>query len=194
MNHETSPKNHDPEREHQPLHPRIYVASLADYVNGRLHGRWIDAATDEATIYEQIAGMLAASPEPDAEEFAIHDYDEFGAAQVGEYDQIDDVVKLAKLIAKYGESYASYADSVGITEATEDDFTARYAGNYPSVEAYVDSCIDDWGWNQELDQLQSTSSIGKYLAIDRGELIEAIWSEWDVMERPDGTIDIFSPQ
>lgn len=47
--------------------PRIYVACLAVYNNGRLHGRWIDAtAPDE--IWREVSAMLRASPEPDAEE------------------------------------------------------------------------------------------------------------------------------
>ncbi|MEO0467721.1 MAG: antirestriction protein ArdA, partial [Pseudomonadota bacterium] len=51
--------------------PRIYVACLAAYNNGRLHGRWIDA-TDPHEVWQQVSAMLAASPEPDAEEWAIH--------------------------------------------------------------------------------------------------------------------------
>ena len=43
--------------------PRIYVACLAAYNNGRLHGRWIDA-TDPHKVWEQVNAMLAASPEP----------------------------------------------------------------------------------------------------------------------------------
>ncbi|HCN93064.1 MAG TPA: antirestriction protein ArdA, partial [Hyphomonas sp.] len=54
-----------------PDRPRIYVACLAAYNNGRLHGRWIDA-TDPHEVWQHVRGMLAASPEPDAEEWAIH--------------------------------------------------------------------------------------------------------------------------
>ncbi|WP_339798097.1 antirestriction protein ArdA, partial [uncultured Hyphomonas sp.] len=52
-------------------HPRIYVACLAAYNNGRLHGAWIDATTPEE-IRAAVRAMLAASPEPDAEEWVIH--------------------------------------------------------------------------------------------------------------------------
>jgi len=52
--------------------PRIYVASLADYNAGRLHGRWIDADRPAEAIREQIAQMLAESKAPVAEEWAIH--------------------------------------------------------------------------------------------------------------------------
>jgi len=51
--------------------PRIYVACLAAYNSGRLHGRWIDAAQDAEDIKAQIAEMLKESPEPGAEEWAI---------------------------------------------------------------------------------------------------------------------------
>jgi len=57
---------------------RIYVACLAAYNNGKLHGAWIDATQDIDDIQCQINQMLADSPEPDAEEYAIHDYEEFG--------------------------------------------------------------------------------------------------------------------
>ena len=58
--------------------PRIYVASLADYNSGRLRGRWIDADQPAEAIREQIVEMLAESNEPIAEEWAIHDYENFG--------------------------------------------------------------------------------------------------------------------
>jgi len=44
--------------------PRIYVASLADYNAGRLHGCWIDADQSADAIRDEIAQMLAESKEP----------------------------------------------------------------------------------------------------------------------------------
>lgn len=55
----------------RPDSPRIYVACLAAYNSGCLHGRWIDATTPDE-IWEQVRAMLADSPVPDAEEWAIH--------------------------------------------------------------------------------------------------------------------------
>jgi len=45
--------------------PRMYVACLASYNNGRLHGRWIDldgASLDD--VQDEIAAMLRESPYP----------------------------------------------------------------------------------------------------------------------------------
>ena len=51
---------------------RIYVACLAAYNNGYLHGRWIDATLGESHIWDETRAMLAASPIEEAEEWAIH--------------------------------------------------------------------------------------------------------------------------
>jgi len=44
--------------------PKIYVACLAAYNNGRLHGKWIDADQDESSIYQEIYQMMLESPYP----------------------------------------------------------------------------------------------------------------------------------
>ena len=62
----------------------IYVACLAAYNNGKLHGCWIDATQELDDIQDQINSMLVSSPEEDAEEYAIHDYEGFGSYSLGE--------------------------------------------------------------------------------------------------------------
>jgi antirestriction protein len=58
--------------------PQIYVACLSSYTNGILYGEWLDATCDVEDIQEQIKQLLAKSPMPDAEEFAVHDCMGFG--------------------------------------------------------------------------------------------------------------------
>lgn len=43
---------------------QIYAACLASYNNGRLHGRWIDAALGADHMRDEIAAMLRESPYP----------------------------------------------------------------------------------------------------------------------------------
>lgn len=43
---------------------RIYVACLASYNSGILHGRWIEATADADEMQEEISTMLRASPCP----------------------------------------------------------------------------------------------------------------------------------
>ena len=82
--------------------PRIYVASLSDYNAGRLHGAWIDAAVEPDVLTESINDMLRTSPEPGAEEWAIHDYEGFGPLRLGEYESLTTVSTIAQGIAENG--------------------------------------------------------------------------------------------
>lgn len=60
---------------------RIYIACLAAYNNGILHGKWIDCTSLEE-IHEGIKEVLNTSPENNnpypCEEWAIHDYEGLG--------------------------------------------------------------------------------------------------------------------
>jgi antirestriction protein len=85
--------------------PRIYVACLASYNAGILHGRWIDADTGADEIREEIEGMLAESPEYGAEEWAIHDYECFCGLSLGEYTPTETVAEYGRLIAEHGPAY-----------------------------------------------------------------------------------------
>ncbi|MFM9464166.1 antirestriction protein ArdA [Streptomyces scabiei] len=83
--------------------PRIYVASLTDYNHGILHGEWIDADQDPDAIQEEVNAMLATSPTAKrygqtAEEWAIHDYDEFDGIELGEWESFERVSALAALL------------------------------------------------------------------------------------------------
>jgi len=92
---------------------RIYVACLAAYNEGHLHGAWIDVS-DEDTIWQAVQAMLFASPiEEDAEEWAIHDYEGFKGAEVGEYYSFANVVELADYIRERGELGAQVLNYYG---------------------------------------------------------------------------------
>ncbi len=80
---------------------RIYVADLAAYNNGKLHGVWIDACDELEDIQEQINQMLASSLEGFAEEYAIHDYEGFGGYALGEYEGIEAAHEIACFIDEY---------------------------------------------------------------------------------------------
>ena len=82
--------------------------------------------------------MLFASPiEEDAEEWAIHDYEGFEGAQVGEYFSFASVVELADYIRERGALGAEVLNYYG---GDIEDAKARfdeYAGEYDSLEAYA---------------------------------------------------------
>jgi len=122
--------------------PRIYVACLASYNAGILHGEWIDA-TDGDVIREKIQEMLKGSPSPGAEEWAIHDYEGFGSIRLSEWEDVDRVAELGALIDEHGEAFAAYADHVGVDYATEESFQDAYCGEWDSEQAYAENLFDE---------------------------------------------------
>lgn len=124
--------------------PRIYVACLAAYNNGILHGAWIDAAQEPWAIYDEVQAMLAASPIAGAEEWAIHDYEYFGGARIEEYASFETVSELAVFIGEHGALGAALLDHFGgdIDEAREaiDD---HYHGCHASLADFVQKLTDE---------------------------------------------------
>jgi antirestriction protein len=120
---------------------RIYVACLAAYNNGILYGRWVDATQDAEDIRDEITAMLAASPIPGAEEYAIHDYDGFGPLNLGEYESIDRIAEIAQGIEEHGEAFSAYLSN----DPTADTFDDDYAGTWDSEEEYAQDFVDSVG-------------------------------------------------
>ena len=124
---------------------RIYVACLAAYNNGRLHGRWIDATLGEDHIWTQTRAMLAASPIPDAEEWAIHDYEGFGSGTISEYSSFETVAELAGFIEDNPELGLAliehFCGDVGQARASLED----YAGEYDSLGDFAAQLHEETG-------------------------------------------------
>ena len=113
----------------QTLEPRIYVACLAAYNNGWLHGAWIDVGDDVDAVWAQIAAMLKTSPVAGAEEHAIHDYEGFGGVEIAEYASIARVVEIAAFLHARGNLGALVLDHLeGDIEAAATAMDEQYRG------------------------------------------------------------------
>lgn len=125
-------------------HPRIYVACLAAYNNGYLHGAWIDAAQEPWALYDAVREMLKSSPVRSAEEWAIHDYEGFGTVRLAEYASFERVSALAMFIAEHGEIGAALLDyySGDLDEARE-ALADRYLGAHPSLADYMQEVTEE---------------------------------------------------
>lgn len=123
--------------------PKIYVACLASYNNGILHGKWVEVAQDVNVIYDDIHEMLAKSPIENAEEFAIHDYEGFGNAGLSEYESIETVVELASFIAEHGELGAELLGNYSVEDARR-LLEENYYGAYESEVDFAYEVIDEY--------------------------------------------------
>ncbi|MEN4475706.1 antirestriction protein ArdA [Mycolicibacterium cosmeticum] len=190
----TNPPEHEPTHETEPTpQPTIYVASLADYNNGRLHGQWLNAAREPEAIHADITAMLARSREPGAEEFAIHDYEQFGLWKVGEYDSIEQVSQVARGIAEHGYAFAAWADVFDGEPASfdTDSFQEAYLGHYHSVTDYVEQMADDFGYDDSLAILPE--ALRPYVRFDYEALARDIETSGEIaaVRDPQGGIWLF---
>lgn len=117
--------------------PRIYVACLAAYNSGILHGEWIDAVQDVDDIWSGIRAMLAASPVKDAEEWAIHDYEGFGNVRLSEYQGIETVQDLALFIGEHGDLGAAVLAHFDNDLDDARNAMENYRGCYTSLADYA---------------------------------------------------------
>lgn len=124
--------------------PRVYVACLASYNNGILYGRWIDADQSEAALRSAVSTMLRASPIPEAEEYAIHDYEGFGDVRLEEYASLGRVGAMAALAVEHGDpGLAVLAHFSGDLDESRQALEERYLGRYPSLADHMQQTMED---------------------------------------------------
>lgn len=124
--------------------PKIYVACLASYNAGHLHGRWIEADQSEDEINAEIQAMLAESPVA-GEDYAIHDYEGFGSIVIEEHTSITDVVAIASALERFGGAFEvadNHCDS--IDEALQ-ACGELYSGQWSDLEGWAENFLEDTG-------------------------------------------------
>lgn len=196
-NHQPTPQSennptNDEQHETEPKpSPSIYVASLADYNNGVLHGAWIDAAREPSAIRADITAMLAQSRQPDAEEWAIHDYEQFDRWRVDENDSIELVSRIARGIAQHGYAFSAWADLNEGDPERFNDFAEAYLGHYDSVQDYVEEMADELGYTDEIATLPE--HVQSYVRMDTAALARDLELSGEIVtaDDPNGGVWIF---
>lgn len=130
----------------------IYVASLADYNAGRLHGKHIKIHGQDADeiLAEIKREVLDTSREPVAEEWAIHDYEGFGKYRVSEYESVQRIALFGKVAEEIEDEndveafmYWVGASQVDTNDYSDDvpgiieKFREQYRGTWDSFKDFV---------------------------------------------------------
>lgn len=139
------------------LEPKIYVACLAAYNNGFLHGNWVSASSDIDAMHDEIKKILACSPIPKAEEWTIHDYEAFGEIDINEYTSLETISNLVSFINEHGELGASvycYARDLDEARRLLEDC---YQGEFASDEDFA------YYWIHEVDCRKIPEYIQHYI-------------------------------
>lgn len=162
--------------------PRIYVACLASYNNGRLHGEWLDL-DDIDEVREGIAKVLRESPYPNVEvecpecrgtgrdrhTYAIncrvcHRKGTVPSAEeyaVHDYDGVPgswgehpDLEKLVEFARLYEEHGEAFALFVDDEggEVDEERFLDRYQGTHDTEAAWAEQFLEDTGGLSEIPE------------------------------------------
>ena len=130
-----------------------YFACLSSYNSGTLYGCWVDLSPLGATTAEEIndciAAMLANSPEPGAEEWAMHDSCGLPSCLSG--NEWPDLATLAEFAENLSELHADeeipyvmvcndHGEVVSL-----DTFRDAFCGVYDSPEAYAEELAEELG-------------------------------------------------
>ncbi|ALA06812.1 anti-restriction protein [Mycobacterium phage Chadwick] len=99
---------------------RIYVADLAAYNAGVLHGVWIDLGeTDSEGMWTEVKDMLREGQKLYVsktlgvhEEWAIQDYEGFGELRIGEHEDLDIVKDLSDALERHGEPFEAWISEI----------------------------------------------------------------------------------
>ena len=147
--------------------PRIYVACLASYNSGILHGAWFDASTDVDEMQAAINAVIESSPVPDAEEWAFHDYE--GLGRLGEYEDLNTIAVTLDAYEEYGQGpVEAYISNHG--EWNESHFQDSYCDWVPDF----DDNREEW----LIDQFMDTIPL-------KGDELDffCTWADWESIAR-----------
>jgi antirestriction protein len=129
--------------------PKVWIADLAAYNNGKLHGRWVNA-TDVDELNAAKDAILASSPEPGAEEWAIHDYDGFGGLtyKLGEYASFETVARIGALIEEHGDEFIAWVEAVepDLDDIDERRFEEARGGAWDSEADWARDRVENLGY------------------------------------------------
>ena len=156
--------------------PAIYVACLASYNSGHLHGAWLNLGDvprlNASDIQDGIDYVLKTSPVPNAEEYAVHDYQGIPAilrnAGFLASNEHPDLEALAEWVTTWqecegngneGDTYREYCDHIG-QAVTAEEFNDAYQGTFESEAEFAEDFYEQTGQ-------MPTDSLVSYIDWDR---------------------------
>ncbi len=126
--------------------PRVYVACLACYNEGRYHGKWMDADELEAEWEREgrcfTSGFypMTACKKEHHDEWAIHDSEYINCS---EHPDIPELIVAMRLIEEHGDGFREWYNHCGNQyDDPEEVWQDCYQGEYESRKAFA----EDWAY------------------------------------------------
>ena len=148
--------------------PRVYIACLASYNNGILHGEWIELDGTEE-LDERIQEILLASPMPDAEEWAAHDNEYCG--NLTEYPGLETLQSITDAYQECEsrhidwEAFIAFCGYLGedLNQGQITRFEEAFAGQNRSLEDWCENLLEETGQLESIpDNLRSYFNFQAY--------------------------------
>ena len=138
--------------------PAVYIACLAAYNSGTLHGYWVDLeeASSVEDIRECIAYTLATSPALGAEEYAVHDHQGLPACLQSEWpdwQQVEAFMEARYSLHETERSAHLIACNINHRVLDEQEFSESFCGFWERPEDFAQEQAEqtadhDVDWNQ----------------------------------------------
>ncbi len=134
--------------------PKIYVANLEAYNNGRMVGDWV-TPTDYETFEDFEKAIQKATKF--ADEVAVHDYD-YLPSSMGEYPDIEGIynfcheIEHSFLCLDALIAYAEYMCDSDVTQINFDEAEDLYCGEWDSFKEYAQDYCDQVGDLQSIPE------------------------------------------
>lgn len=178
-------EQHEHDRPH--LCPQVWIGSLADYNAGLLHGAWTPADVETAELIRAAGEIVARAPCPDAEEWAIFDYDGFYGFTVGEYAEAEVVTAVARGIREHGPAFAAWAELHDADPDILGSFAEAYLGAYDSHAAWAAELAANLDVERRIEAV-FPGPLGRYIRFDEDSFARDAWLGGDVelVDRNDG--------
>ena len=137
--------------------PKIYVADLEAYNNGRLVGTWLDLTdySDADELQEAIQELL---DKWGVEEYAIHDTENIPSSMYSEYMGARDFEELYTMIDIANDKDLPLEVVQDIVSQFDESAVEEFYGKYDSAEDFAEQLVDDIG-------IDSFSNFESYLYV-----------------------------
>lgn len=107
-------------------------------------GRGGDNTTDGGPD-DDCAACAGTGKVPSAEEWAIHDFEDFGPYRVGEHESLDNLAALVEGVEEHGPAFLAWAANDSSNLDDPRDFADAYAGEWDSLADYAEDFLEQTG-------------------------------------------------
>jgi len=138
--------------------PKIYVANLSAYNNGRMLGAWVSPLQyDSFDKFAKRIKEVTRDTVEYADEIAVHDYD-YLPSSMGEYPDIEGIydfchqVEDSFLCLDALIAYAEYMCGSDVTQINFDEAEDLYCGEWDSFKEYAENYCNEVGDLQSIPE------------------------------------------